>query len=123
MGEEFTCSQCCRSGNQASPQSAVCHSCEKDAFREYMREQRQKQGDRRRKSLVNILEKNNLTRRAEFVNEGTVVIDEEFWYYSKAKKARAKGRKNFYQMRGFQHFLDVFILKKQDKTIRPNFKK
>jgi len=68
----------------------------------------QKMKASRRQSMHNISERLKIVDRVEFPNEGTCLLDGKFYYYAQKKKARVKGTKKQYQMRGFQHFIDVF---------------
>lgn len=48
--------------------------------------------------------------RVTYVNCGTCLLDDKFYYYLKTKQARCKGSQaKMYQMRSFRHFLDVFM--------------
>jgi hypothetical protein len=65
--------------------------------------------DRRRNTLHNQIQKFKLEDRVKFINDGTVVFDNKYYYYCQKKKARVKGNPKQYQMRGFAHFLEVFL--------------
>jgi hypothetical protein len=50
-----------------------------------------------------------MTKRIRFINAGTIILDEEFYYYSTCKQARRIGMASKkYQMRGIAHFFKVF---------------
>jgi hypothetical protein len=69
-------------------------------------------GEYRRRSLCNMITKFNLMDRTEWINDATVLIDNKYYYYAQKRKARVKGSKKYYQMRGFEHFYEVFLRKK-----------
>jgi len=72
---------------------------------------------RTRKQVNNMIDRLGLRSRVKLLNEGTFEFDEKFIYYCQKKKARVSERgrgMKFYQMRGFQHFVDVFL--SEDKT-------
>ena len=62
----------------------------------------------KRQSMHNMAKRLKIVERVEFPNEGTCLLDGQFYYYAQKKKARVKGNNKYYQMRGFQHFIDVF---------------
>jgi len=62
----------------------------------------------KRNAMHNISKRLKILDRVEFPNEGTCLLDGKFYYYAQKRKARVKGKKKMYQMRGFQHFIDVF---------------
>ena len=109
------CSLCSRlkSVSYEGENLIVCEDCEasdKDLWHG-LREAKKEQCAKRRKSLVNSVKRFKLEDRAEYPNEATVVIDGKYYYYCQKKKARVKGSKKYYQMRGFSHFVDVFLKK------------
>jgi len=76
---------------------------------EIMKEARKKRKQRKRTSLENSIKKYKLQDRTKWINEGSVVIDDMYYYYCQSKKAKVKGRNKYYQMRGFSHFYDTFL--------------
>ena len=76
-----------------------------DPFNKWRKESKAK----KRKSLYNILKRNGLLDRCRFPNEGTVIVDNKYTYYCQKKTAIVKGFDKKYQMRGVQHFIDVFL--------------
>jgi len=65
---------------------------------------------RKRNVMYNESKKRGILDRVEFIHDGgACVIDGKYYYYSQKKKGRVKGSKKYYQMRGFNHFLDTFI--------------
>jgi len=79
---------------------------------------RKESRENKRNSMHNMCEKNKIVDRVEFPNEGTCLVDGEFYYYCQSKKARKVGQNKYYQMRGFQHFIDTFL--KNKKTPNKN---
>jgi len=76
---------------------------------EIMKEARKERKQRKRNSLENSIKKYKLQDRTKWINEGSVVIDDMYYYYCQSKKAKVKGRNKYYQMRGFSHFYDTFL--------------
>lgn len=85
-----------------------CDSSDRDAWAD-LKEARKKAREKRRNTLHNQIRKFKLENRVEFINDGTVVFDNKYYYYCQKKKARVKGNPKQYQMRGFAHFLEVFL--------------
>ena len=88
----------------------VCTHCEqtdKDMWNA-LKEARNKQQIRKRNAMHNIAARLKITNRVEFPNEGTCLLDGRVYYYAQKRKARVKGQKKYYQMRGFEHFVAVF---------------
>jgi hypothetical protein len=63
---------------------------------------------RNRNAMHNISKRLKILDRVEFPNEGTCLLDGQFYYYAQKRKARVKGKTRYYQMRGFEHFVSVF---------------
>lgn len=63
---------------------------------------------RKRNAMHNIAERLGISERLEFINEGTCLLDGRVYYYAQKRKARVKGKGKYYQMRGFEHFAQVF---------------
>jgi hypothetical protein len=66
----------------------------------------------RRRSLCNMITKFKLADRTKWINNATVLIDDKYYYYAQRRKARVKGKNKYYQMRGFEHFYEVFLREK-----------
>ena len=64
---------------------------------------------KKRSSLENSIKKYKLESRTKWINQGSVVIDDKYYYYCQSKKAKVKGHNKYYQMRGFSHFYDTFL--------------
>jgi hypothetical protein len=59
--------------------------------------------------MRNISERKKILDRVSFPNEGTCLLDGRVYYYAQKRTARIKGQKEYYQMRGFEHFLAEFM--------------
>lgn len=81
-------------------------------FNEFKKIRREK----RRNSLYNMINRLNLGNRCEFINDGTVLFDGKYTYYCQSKKAKCRNNPKYYQMRGFQHFVDVFLNRKNGRV-------
>lgn len=75
---------------------------------EAMHEARKKSRGRKRNAMHNIAARLGIADRLEFINEGTCLLDGRVYYYAQKRKARVKGQDKYYQMRGFEHFAQVF---------------
>lgn len=64
---------------------------------------------KKRSALENSIKKYKLESRTKWINRGSVVIDDKYYYYCQSKKAKVKGYNKYYQMRGFSHFYDTFL--------------
>ena len=84
-----------------------CDGTDKDAY-VFLNMAKRESKARTNQSMHNITERLKITDRVKFINEGTCLLDDEFYYYAQKRKARVKGTTKQYQMRGFQHFIDVF---------------
>lgn len=108
-----TCSLCGRDGEikySADDIGNVCVHCEatdKDMWAS-LKHDRQKNRQQKRNAMWNISERLKIMDRVEFPNEGTCLLDGRVYYYAQKRKARVKGEKKYYQMRGFEHFIKVF---------------
>lgn len=90
---------------------ALCEATDRDLWAS-LKEDRKKSRERKRNAMHNIAKRMKIESRVEFPNEGTCLLDGKVYYYAQKKKARVKGQSKYYQMRGFQHFVDVFANKK-----------
>jgi len=88
---------------------------ERDQQREWVKKRAKQKRHNNRKALSNLIERYNLEDRARWLNPGAVCIDEKFYYYCQKKIAKVKGVDKQYQMRGVQHFYDIFI--KEDEGV------
>lgn len=84
-----------------------CEASDKDMWRS-LREDRKRHRQRKRNAMHNIAKRLKIEHRVEFPNEGTCVLDGRVYYYAQKRKARVKGQNKYYQMRGFEHFIQVF---------------
>jgi len=84
-----------------------CEAVDKDMWAA-LHEARRKNRARKRNAMLNISKRLKITHRVTFPNEGTCLLDNRVYYYAQKKKARVKGEKKYYQMRGFEHFINVF---------------
>lgn len=75
---------------------------------EGLREARRRKRRRNRNAMRKAVEKSGVLERVEFINEGTCLLDGKFYYYAQKKTARRKGDSKYYQMRSFEHFIEVF---------------
>jgi hypothetical protein len=82
---------------------------------EAMRAAQEASRERKRSAMHNISARLKILDRVEFINEGTCLLDGRVYYYAQKKKARVKGEKKYYQMRGFEHFVKVF-----GRELKPN---
>lgn len=73
-----------------------------------LNEARKKSRARNRNAMRNIARRMKIEDRVEFPNEGTCLLDGRVYYYAQKKRARVKGEKKYYDMRGFKHFVEVF---------------
>lgn len=64
---------------------------------------------KRRNSIQNKIEEHGLDQRFKFVNSGVLLFDNKYYYYIESRNARRKGNNKRYQMKSFDHFVDVFI--------------
>lgn len=80
-------------------------SSEYECFNNWKRKTKQK----KRSALYNSIKKYKLESRTKWINEGSVVIDDKYYYYCQSKKVRVKGNNKYYKMRGFSHFYDTFL--------------
>lgn len=71
-------------------------------------EARKKERKRRRVAMHNVASRLGILDRVEFPNAGTCLFDDRVYYYAQTRKARVKGQRKYYQMRGFGHFVEVF---------------
>lgn len=88
----------------------VCRHCDatdKDAYAS-IKIWRKESRRRKRNAMRNIAKRLKITDRVKFPNEGTCLLDDKVYYYAQKRKARVKGQKKYYQMRGFEHFIKVF---------------
>ena len=60
--------------------------------------------ENKEKVLENSIKKYKLQDRTKWINEGSIVIDDKYYYYCQSKKAKVKGYNKYYQMRGIQSF-------------------
>lgn len=84
-----------------------CESTDKDMWAS-LKQSRSRGRERKRNAMYNISKRLKILDRVEFPNEGTCLLDGKVYYYAQKKKARVKGQKKYYQMRGFEHFVTVF---------------
>ena len=54
------------------------------------------------------IKKYSLTDRHRFINEGTVLIDDKFYYYIQSQKVRVKKKKIYYNC-NFDKFVKIFL--------------
>jgi hypothetical protein len=81
----------------------------------------QQKKEYKRSDVKNGLRNYQLQSRARWINEGTIIIDEKYYYYMQSKKARVKGSNKRYDMNNFTHFYNVF-LKPKDENFVPRRK-
>lgn len=104
----------------------ICSSCLSKVFNEVKKEYdpseydclnewKRKTRRKNRSALYNSVEKYKLEGRTKWINEGSVIIDDKYYYYCQSKKARVKGSNKYYKMRGFSHFYDTFLGNKNEK--------
>ena len=99
---------------------SVCVHCEatdKDMWAA-SKHARKKSGERKRNAMHDIGKRMKILDRLEFPNEGTCLLDGRIYYYAKKRKARVKGTTKYYQMRGFEHFVNVFASRKDASSNR-----
>lgn len=84
-----------------------CDATDKDAYAS-IKIWRKESRRRKRNAMRNIAKRLKITHRVKFPNEGTCLLDDKVYYYAQKRKARVKGQKKYYQMRGFEHFIKVF---------------
>ena len=107
-----TCSLCGRKAEikYSCDLGHVCVHCEasdKDGW-EALKQARNKSKDRKRNAMHNIAKRLKILDRVQFPNEGTCLLDERVYYYAQKRKARIKGQAKYYQMKGFEHFIEAF---------------
>lgn len=85
-----------------------CEATDKDLWKGLAND-RKKSRERKRNAMRNIAERKKILDRVSFPNEGTCLLDGRVYYYAQKKTARVKGQQQYYQMRGFEHFLSEFL--------------
>lgn len=66
--------------------------------------------ERKREIIHEKIKKYGLTERHKFINGGTVLIDNKFYYYVQKHKVRVKGSTKYYNC-NFDKFVKVFLKK------------
>lgn len=79
-----------------------------DELWDAVNESRKRGKSRRRNAMWNISKRMKILDRVTFPNEGTCLLDGRVYYYAQKRRARVKGTKKYYDLRGFQHFVEVF---------------
>jgi hypothetical protein len=108
-----TCSLCgreaaiCHADDELGNVCIHCEASDKDMW-EALKQARQKSQARKRNAMHNIAKRLKILDRVEFPNEGTCLLDGKVYYYAQKRKARVKGQAKYYQMKGFEHFIQVF---------------
>jgi hypothetical protein len=74
-----------------------------------MREWRKEYRNWNWKSLKNGIEKYNLTNRTKWINSGTILVDDKYYFYCQKKKVRIKGTNIYHKVKSFKHFYDEFV--------------
>ena len=67
---------------------------------------------KRRKSMVEGINKYSLDSRIEWINGGTILVDNEYYYYTQKKKTRKKGTREYHKVRNFTNFFNKFLKRK-----------
>ena len=93
--------------NDLGPVCVHCEAGDKDMWAG-LKNDRTKSRERKRNAMHDIAKRLKITDRVEFPNDGTCILDGHVYYYAQKRKARVKGTKKYYQMRGFEHFVSVF---------------
>ena len=87
---------------------SLCFKCSEFDNNAYDLECRKIKRKRKRNAIENIAKRLKILDRIEMVNEGTCLLDGRVYFYAQTRNARIKGVQKYYQMRGFEHFVEVF---------------
>lgn len=92
----------------------VCKRCDSKNLDVYasIKKHKQEQKHKRIDTVEKLIDKNKLWDRVDFINEGTIRVDNDFIYYIQKKLVKVKGIKEKYKVSGFRDFLTHFIKKK-----------
>ena len=80
-----------------------------DDYKRDLKIQRDIGGFRRAKNFRAKLQELNLQDRVEFVNRAIGLFDNKYYFYAYDHKACVKGREKWYNMKDFEHFVEVFL--------------
>ena len=110
--KESKCASCGKPGHiSLAGKRFYCRECDPDPSGwTALAEAKRKGRERNRQAIYNIAKKMGVLDRIEIqAHGGSCLLDGKVYYYAQKKKARKKGSNKTYQMRGVQHFFDVFL--------------
>ena len=61
------------------------------------------------KAMKNGVWKYRLKDRTKFINGGTILVDDKYYFYSQKKIVRIKGTNEKHKVKSFKHFYDEFL--------------
>lgn len=61
------------------------------------------------KALRNGVYKYRISHRTKWINCGTILVDDKYYFYCQKKIVRIKGTQDKYKVQSFKHFYDQFL--------------
>jgi hypothetical protein len=61
------------------------------------------------KAMANGVIKYNISHRTKYINDGTILVDDKYYFYCQKKIVRIKGTQEKHEVKSFKHFYDQFL--------------